>query len=407
MPGYGVSYWSDRTGPSRRRSYPAFRGDDTADAVIIGGGLTGCLAAFVLAKGGANVVLFEADRLARGSTASSIGAIVPQPDASFRTVESLSGKRVARTAWKETRRAAQEFATALAKHRINADLHEAPLLVSAGSADEAADLRREQAARKAAGVDAAWVTGSAVQAETGLESTGAIRLREASVIDPVRTTLALAAKADDAGARLFERSEVRRTTFTRKYADVHLASGKIRTTLVYVATGAPGRLFSQLRRHVHERTGFVVVTEPLNAAMRREAGKRASIVTEASAEPHWLRWLADDRAMFAGAAAAPVAARQRDKVLVPRTAQLMYELSVRYPVISGLPAKWGWDLPIVSTFDGLPWIGPHRNYPFHFFAMAFGWHGDSLAWLAARAALRSLRGEWRKDDDAFGFVRHL
>ena len=50
MPGYGVSYWSDRTGPSRRRAYPAFRGDDTADAVIIGGGLTGCLAAFVLAK---------------------------------------------------------------------------------------------------------------------------------------------------------------------------------------------------------------------------------------------------------------------------------------------------------------------------------------------------------------------
>jgi glycine/D-amino acid oxidase-like deaminating enzyme len=85
----------------------------------------------------------------------------------------------------------------------------------------------------------------------------------------------------------------------------------------------------------------------------------------------------------------------------------MYEFSVRYPAISGLQAGWGWDVPVVSTFDGLPWIGPHRNYPFHFFAMAFGWQGDGLAWHAARAALRYFQGNPRREDDAFGFVRHL
>ena len=86
----------------------------------------------------------------------------------------------------------------------------------------------------------------------------------------------------------------------------------------------------------------------------------------------------------------------------------MYELSVRYPAISGLPAAWGWDVPVVSTPDGLPWIGPHRNYPFHFFAMAFGWHGDGLAWLAAqRGACDFCAARPRRDDDAFGFVRHL
>jgi glycine/D-amino acid oxidase-like deaminating enzyme len=61
----------------------------------------------------------------------------------------------------------------------------------------------------------------------------------------------------------------------------------------------------------------------------------------------------------------------------------------------------------VTTVDGLPWIGQHRNYPFHFFALGFGWHGDSLSWLAARAALRYLTGIARKDDEALGFVRHL
>jgi glycine/D-amino acid oxidase-like deaminating enzyme len=57
--------------------------------------------------------------------------------------------------------------------------------------------------------------------------------------------------------------------------------------------------------------------------------------------------------------------------------------------------------------DGLPWIGAHRNYPFHFFAMALGWHGDALSWFAAKAAARHFCGEPKKDDDTFGFLRAL
>jgi glycine/D-amino acid oxidase-like deaminating enzyme len=130
-------------------------------------------------------------------------------------------------------------------------------------------------------------------------------------------------------------------------------------------------------------------------------------MTEAAGDAHWLRWLKDERAMFAGAAGAPVGARLRDKSVRQRTAQLMYELSVRYPVISGLPAAHGWDVPVASTEDGLPWIGPHRNYPFHFFALASGWHGDSLAWFAARAAVRFQNGQSTRQDEAFGFLRRL
>jgi glycine/D-amino acid oxidase-like deaminating enzyme len=92
-----------------------------------------------------------------------------------------------------------------------------------------------------------------------------------------------------------------------------------------------------------------------------------------------------------------------DRVLVQRTGQLMYELSLRYPVISGLPARWSWVTRLVTTADGLPWIGPHRNYPFHFFALALGWHGEALGWFAAKAALRHFTGDVRKTDEVFGF----
>jgi len=230
-------------------------------------------------------------------------------------------------------------------------------------------------------------------------------LLDAGLYDPVRATLGFAKAATERGARVFERSLVKRTKFTRKEAEVVLEHGTVRTHGVVVATGEPGAIVGQLRRHVRRSTGYVVVTRALTAPMRRETGERRSILTEVGESPHWVRWLPDGRALMAGALSRPLQARQRDKALVQRTAQLMYELALRYPVIAGLPAEWGWDVPIVTTADGLPWVGTHRNYPFHFFAFGFGWHGDALAWLSARAALRHFGGEPRREDETFSFSR--
>lgn len=407
MPGYGSRYWSERTADNRRRAYPKFKGAHTADAVVIGGGLTGATTAYVLANAGLDVILLEADRLATGSTAAGLGAILPQPDAVYRAVEQAAGRRVARVAWAEARRSGRDFGEALGKLPTKCDLAETALIVNARTTDDGQHLRREQSAMKDAGLAAPWLTPAAVQKDLGAESSGGLRLADAFTFDPVRAALGLAGAAEAKGARIFEQSAVLRTRFTRRIAQVMLATGTIRTPGVIVATGEPGEVFGQLRRHVRRQTGYAVVTHPMSAAMRHASGKRTSVATNGGANPYYWRWLTEDRVLFAGAASRPPGPRLLDKALVQRTAQLMYELSVRYPEISGLPAAWGWDVPVVSTPDGLPWIGPHRNYPFHFFAMAFGWHGDGLAWLAAKSALRFLRGAPTRDDEAFGFVRHL
>jgi len=400
-------YWADRTAENRRRRYPAFRGTANADVVVIGGGLTGCIAAYGLASAGFKVVLLEADRLASGSTAGSLGAIVPQPDAKYAEVERVIGRRAARIAWKETRRSSLELASVLRKLPAKSDLEALSFVINARTGADAQVLRREQTLRKDAGLDAPWLSTAAAAAALGTDTYGAVRLRDAFQYDPVRAALALTRASESKGAVIFERSPVRRTRFTRKDATVFAAGGSIRTRAVFVATGEPGALFRQLNRHVRRLEGFAVATESLPAAMRRDVRIADTVLTEAGEAPHWMRWLSDDRILFAGAAGAPVPSRRLEKTIVQRSAQLMYELSVRYPAISGLPAAWGWSLPIVSTVDGLPWIGPHRNYPHHFFALALGWHGDSLGWFAARAAARHFRREQRREDEVFSFIRHL
>jgi glycine/D-amino acid oxidase-like deaminating enzyme len=405
MPGYGALYWAERTPASKRSRYPACRGELTADVVVVGGGLTGAIAACVLARGGLDVVVVEADRVASAGTAAGLGAVIAQPSASFVATTEAMGLRAARTAWKETRTSALDLASAVKRWRLRCDLEPAPLVVNAPNRDVAAALRKEQASRKAGGIATAWQTPAAIGAAIGTDTGGALKLTESITIDPVRATIGFLRAAEQAGARIFEKSTVKRTKFTRTSATVVLADAVIETRGVYVATGRPGALFPQLRRHVREFETYAVVTEPLTGPMKRQTGQRGVILTEAPDTAHWLRWLKDDRAFFVGAPGPVVSPRLRDKVLVQRTGQLMYELSLRYPVISGLPAKWSWTLPVATTVDGLPWIGPHRNHPFHFFALALGLHGEAFAWFAAKSALRHFTDKARREDDVFAFTR--
>jgi glycine/D-amino acid oxidase-like deaminating enzyme len=401
-------YWPHRTPENRRRAYPKYKGDGTADVVVIGGGLTGCASAYTLAAAGLNVVLLEADRLASGETGSALGMIVPEPDAVFRSVEAARGRKVARLAWQEAQHAAIDFANTLKKLAINCDLKPAAMHLNAFGFLDAEPLKRELAARKAVTLDGAWVPPISAKRTLSTESFGAMRLRGGAVYDPARAALGFASIAEKKGAKLFEHSRVRKTTFTRKDATVFLDGGAtIKTHGIVVATGEPGDVFGQLRRHVRVHEGHVVVTQRLNAEMRREAGTREYGLIERGESSRWLRFLAEDRVLFGGVETKPHKDRERDKVLVQRAGQLMYELSLHYPSISGLKAEWAWALPVVSTLDGLPWVGAHRNYPFHFFALALGWHGDAISWFTARAAARHFTGKSRPEDEAYSFLRAL
>ena len=60
----------------------------------------------------------------------------------------------------------------------------------------------------------------------------------------------------------------------------------------------------------------------------------------------------------------------------------------------------------INEHDGLPYIGPHRNFPHHLFA--FGDSSRSLtgAYLASRMLLRLHLDELESADRHFSFTRH-
>jgi glycine/D-amino acid oxidase-like deaminating enzyme len=237
------------------------------------------------------------------------------------------------------------------------------------------------------------------------DAPAAIRGRDAFTLDPYRASLGLAAAAAARGAVICEQSPVRKVTFTRKYVDVIAEHATIRASTVIVTTGSATLEFPQLRRHFKRRESYLVLTEPMSAATRKQLGNRDTTFRDTRHPHRRVRWMDEDRILVAGATQDETPERTRSAVLVQRTGQLMYELLTMFPVISGLMPEYGWHLVTGETSDGLMYVGPHRNYPHHLFALGGG--GDSLtgAFLAARILARAAQGAAGKDDGVWGFTR--
>ncbi len=390
----------------KRREFPAFRGVITHPVVIIGGGMSGAMTAYACASAGYKVILLEADRIGLGGTGRATGLLSGEACASFRELEARAGRRAARAMFDTMQAAPRELAVAIKRLGIKAGFEAADQFRVLAPGESEKLVRRELAARQDAGVTASWVAPAAIARLAAIESGGAVRLPDAGFVDPFKLTLGFLAAAIKRGAKVYEKSRVRKITFTRKTATAFLDSGAITTTNLGICIGEPTTLFKPLKRHLRHEDRYAVLTEPLSAAVRAELGRRTAVLTDTESPAHHLWLTADHRALFAGADQKRPPDRLRGNTLVQRTGQLMYELSRLYPAISGTAPAYGWDVPLAHPVDGVIYAGSHRNFPFHHFAFGTS-HDPARAYLASRIILRGIQGRPEKDDEHFSFARNL
>lgn len=403
---YGISPWLDGLPAKKRREFPAFRGVLTHPVVIVGGGMAGAMTAYACAAAGMKVMLLEADRIGMGGSGRATGLFSGEATDSYRELEARAGRRAARALFDAMQAAPRELAATVKRLGIRADLDLTTSFrfILPGQSDKL--LKREIASREDAGLKAAWIPPNVIAKQAAIVSAGGMRLPEAGFADPLKLTLGFLSAAIKKGAKVYEKSAVKKITFTRKTATAFLDSGAVTTTNLIICTGEPTSLFKPLQRHLRHEDRYAVLTQPLSAAVRAELGQQHALLMDTDTPAHHLWFTADHRALFTGTDQKRPAERLRDKTLVQRTGQLMYELSRLYPVISGTAPAFGWDVPLAHAIDGVPYAGSHRNFPFQSFAFGTS-HDPARAFLASRIILRNIQGRPDKGDEHFSFARNL
>ena len=401
---YGESPWIVESPRTRRPNFPRIRGEHTCDVVIVGGGLTGCATAYACAMAGLKPVVLEGERVGQGSAGRSAGLLLADPGPLFRDVVQAHGLRAARRVFEIWTRGASDGASLLKRLKVPRSVTPMSDVIVGFRGDDKL-LTREHEARDGAGIPSRWLSARQAKTATNVDAVAAIRVPYGFAVDPYAACVAIATAASRRGATLYEKSPVRKVKFGRKSAEVQTADAVLKAATVIIATGVATAEFKPLRRHFKRREAYLVMTEPVPAAVRRDLARPDTTIRDLRSPHHRVRWTPDQRIIVTGADQDETPARNRDAVLVQRTGQLMYELLMLYPAISGLRPQYGWHLPYGETADGLMYIGPHRNYPHHLFALGSGGDTISGAFAAARILARAVRGQVDKADEVFGWTR--
>jgi glycine/D-amino acid oxidase-like deaminating enzyme len=232
-----TSYWLDEPAPPILQR----RIQGRPDAVVVGGGVTGCAAALALAEAGLKVRLHDAREISGGASGRNGGFALRGGAAPYDvTVESI-GRDAAGAYWRKTEQAldrlvglAGDAARRTGSLRLAAD------------DEERDELAAEHEALRADGFAAEWI-------EEPLRGRfrAAIFHPDDAALQPARWVRRLAVLAAEAGAEINEHSRV------ESLADVD-------ADLVLVATdGYPSGLLGEIEGLIIPTRGQMIATEPL------------------------------------------------------------------------------------------------------------------------------------------------
>jgi glycine/D-amino acid oxidase-like deaminating enzyme len=397
--------WLDRPAAGRAPAYPRLRRRIAADVAVIGGGCTGAAAAWRFASAGLRTVVVEAERIGRGSTAASTALLMQEPDEDLLQLRRRYGQRAAARIWALGRQATREFVSTLRELDISCDLEERDSVYYTLDERYAPRLKREHESRRRAGFRAAWLDAAALRASTGIRGVAGIRARGNAQADPYKACIGLVAEARRHGAEIFERSPVRRVQTTAEGVVVVTSAGAVEAPYVVVATGYARPRFAAPRVRMRLKNTYVAATRRLTMRERADVGLSDVMIWETGRPYHYARWTSDRRLLMGGGDIPKVTGARRRRALDEGIAGLREYFEQLFPALQSIPFEYRWEGMFATTPDSLPYIGPHRRYPRHLFALGYGGNGMTLGFLASKLLLDYIQGAPSPDLDLFAFGR--
>ncbi len=357
------SYWlEDAMAP-----LPAVWLSGPPEAVVVGGGVTGCACALTLAQAGLRVRLHEAREIASGASGRNGGFALRGAAMPYVHARAALGRDTARSLWRFTERGLERLAGLAG----DAFTHTGSRKLAADGAEREL-LRAEQAALLEDGFEAGWRDDLSPPLQGRYH--GALLHPNDGSLQPALWVRRLAAQAAAAGAEIRERSRVE-------------ALAELGDAQIVIATdGYTGGLVPLLDAAVRPTRGQVLVTEPLTERF--------------FSCPHYARSGYDywhqppDRRLVAGGRRdADLEAEFTAVEETTPTVQERLEEFVR-DLLGGLPRiTHRWSGIFGTTDDRLPLVGRVPGHERVWCALGYSGHGNVMGLACGELVARAVLGQ--------------
>ncbi|HEX2240196.1 MAG TPA: FAD-dependent oxidoreductase [Actinomycetota bacterium] len=245
-----LSYWITSTEDT---AYPRLGEDVRADVAIVGGGIVGLTAAWVLQREGLNVVLVEMDGIARGVSGYTTAKVTSGHNLIYSKLEQQHGRKTSATYAQANEQALAWIARVVDEQGIDCDFERQANFVYAQQESGVSDIRQEVDAAIRAGLAAEFVN----DASLPIPFAAGVRLPDQAQFHPRKYLLHLAKEIEQGEGRIFEHTRAIGIT-ENAICRVSTDRGNIDADYAVVATNYPfvdrGLFFAR----VHPQRSYVV-----------------------------------------------------------------------------------------------------------------------------------------------------
>jgi glycine/D-amino acid oxidase-like deaminating enzyme/nitrite reductase/ring-hydroxylating ferredoxin subunit len=221
-------------GTTAETAYPALDRSVSADVAVVGGGIAGITAAYLLTRAGRSVAVVDAKRIVHGATGYTTAKITAAQGTTYTDVRKGFGAEGARVYADANRTALERIAEIVDADRIDCEFERKPNYVYCETPDERSTVTHEVEAARAAGL------GGELVEETPLPFPVecAFRLDGQAQFHPRKFLLRLAELVSAEGGHVFEETRV---TGVKEDGSLRVVTehGEIRTRDVVLATHLP------------------------------------------------------------------------------------------------------------------------------------------------------------------------
>ena len=248
-----LSLWIDTT-PST--NYPALSGDVDADVAIVGAGITGITAAWLLSKAGQSVVLVDKGRIAMSETGHTTAHIVATTDADYREMIKVHGEEGARTDTEAIRSAVELIRSLVSELAIDCGFKAVDGYLYTENEEDREYLLRQHEDLRRAGMESEWVD----RVPLPFPTIGGLRYRNQYVFHVRQYLLPIAEATVKNGARIFENTLIHDVQNAEKdgFCVVKSEEGSIRARHVLLATHVPINDRGTIWAKMHATRTYVV-----------------------------------------------------------------------------------------------------------------------------------------------------
>jgi glycine/D-amino acid oxidase-like deaminating enzyme len=377
-------------------------GDDlTCEVAIVGGGMTGALAAYHLSQTGVSTVLLDRREICHGSTAASTGLLQYEIDTPLRDLARKVGEAHAAAAYLACLRSLDAFRQIVEDLDDHADLTGKTSLYVASHERDVDELREEWAARRASGIDVQFLSAGAISERFSFRRPAALYSTSALEADPYRLAHALLRRSVQRGLRAFSQTEVVRYLPDSGGVTLVTRGGpRVRAKKIVFATGyETPQVYGNVRTRL--RSTYAIASAPLD---RFDGWHEHCLIWETARPYFYLRTTADGRAMMGGGDEDVVDDESRDRLIPAKSRELAARFRAMFPEIDMQP-ECAWAGTFAETQDGLPLIGSCPDFPHGYFALGYGGNGITFSLIAAEIIRDRYLGKPNANANLFRFNR--